>query len=64
MRIDRGNQSTQRKSDPLPLCPPQTTHDLGLNLGCRDGKPATNQRYGIVYKLVMCFCLGGHLLYL
>jgi hypothetical protein len=28
MMIDRGNRSTQRKPVPMPLCPPQTTHDL------------------------------------
>jgi hypothetical protein len=28
MRIGRGNPSTRRKPAPLPLCPPQTPHDL------------------------------------
>jgi hypothetical protein len=28
IRIDRGNQSTQRKPAPVPLCPPQIPHDL------------------------------------
>jgi hypothetical protein len=28
MRIGRGNQSTRRKPDPMPLCPPQIPHDL------------------------------------
>jgi hypothetical protein len=28
MRIGRGNQSTQRKLAPVPLCPPQIPHDL------------------------------------
>jgi hypothetical protein len=28
MRIGRGNRSTRRKPAPVPLCPPQTPHDL------------------------------------
>jgi hypothetical protein len=28
MRIGRGNQSTWRKPEPVPLCPPQILHDL------------------------------------
>jgi hypothetical protein len=33
MRIVRGDQSTQRKPAPVPLCPPQIAHDLaGLEL--------------------------------
>jgi hypothetical protein len=28
MRICRGNQSTRRKPATVPLCPPQTPHDL------------------------------------
>jgi hypothetical protein len=28
MRIGRGNPSTRRKPDPVPLCPPQVPHDL------------------------------------
>jgi hypothetical protein len=28
MRIGRGNRSTQRKSVPVPFCPPQIPHDL------------------------------------
>jgi hypothetical protein len=28
MRIGRGNQSTRRKPAPMPLCPPQISHDL------------------------------------
>jgi hypothetical protein len=28
MRLGRGNQSTQRKPAPVPLCPPQIPHDL------------------------------------
>jgi hypothetical protein len=28
MRIGRGNKSARRKPAPVPLCPPQTTHDL------------------------------------
>jgi hypothetical protein len=28
MMIGRGNRSTQRKPDPVPLCPPQIPHDL------------------------------------
>jgi hypothetical protein len=28
IRIDRGNRSTRRKPAPIPLCPPQTPHDL------------------------------------
>jgi hypothetical protein len=28
IRIGRGNQSTQRKPAPVPLCPPQIPHDL------------------------------------
>jgi hypothetical protein len=28
MRTDRGNQSNPRKPAPLPLCPPQISHDL------------------------------------
>jgi hypothetical protein len=28
IRIDRGNLSTLRKPDPVPLCPPQIPHDL------------------------------------
>jgi hypothetical protein len=28
MRFSRGNQSTQRKSAPMPLYPPQIPHDL------------------------------------
>jgi hypothetical protein len=27
MKIGRGNRSTRRKSAPVPLCPPQITHD-------------------------------------
>jgi hypothetical protein len=40
--IDRGNRSTRRKVAPVPLCPPQTPHDLpGSELGRHGGKPAT-----------------------
>jgi hypothetical protein len=28
MRIGRGNQSSRRKLNPVPLCPPQIPHDL------------------------------------
>jgi hypothetical protein len=28
MRICRGNRSTRRKASPVPLCPPQISHDL------------------------------------
>jgi hypothetical protein len=28
MRICRGNRSTQRKPAPVPLCPPQVSHNL------------------------------------
>jgi hypothetical protein len=28
MRIWKGNRSTRRKPAPVPLCPPQTPHDL------------------------------------
>jgi hypothetical protein len=28
MKIGRGNRSTQRKPAPVPLCPPQISHDL------------------------------------
>jgi hypothetical protein len=28
MRVGRGNRSTRRKLVPVPLCPPQTPHDL------------------------------------
>jgi hypothetical protein len=28
VRIDRGNRSTRRKPDLVPLCPPQIPHDL------------------------------------
>jgi hypothetical protein len=28
MKIGKGNRSTRRKRAPMPLCPPQTPHDL------------------------------------
>jgi hypothetical protein len=33
MMIDRGNRSTRRKRDPLPLCPPQIPHAAGREPG-------------------------------
>jgi hypothetical protein len=40
--IGRGNQSTRRKPDPMPLFPPQTTYARpDANPGRRGGKPAT-----------------------
>jgi hypothetical protein len=36
MRIGMGNQSIKRKPAPVPLCPPQISHDL-----MRDQTPAT-----------------------
>jgi hypothetical protein len=30
MKIGRGNRSTRKKPDPVPLCPPQIPHDLTL----------------------------------
>jgi hypothetical protein len=39
IKIGRGNQSTQRKPSPVPLCPSQIPHDdLGLNPSCLGGK--------------------------
>jgi hypothetical protein len=36
MIIDRGNRSTRRKPAPVPLCPPQISHDLtGRELGTK-----------------------------
>jgi hypothetical protein len=49
MRIGRGNRSTRRKPNPVPLCPPEISHDLtmGSNPGRRGGKPVTNRlNYG------------------
>jgi hypothetical protein len=44
MRIGRGNRSTWRKPDPVPLCPPHPTWpDLGSNPGHHGGKPAINR---------------------
>jgi hypothetical protein len=43
MRIGRGNRSTRRKPDPVPLCPPQIPHYLTSNSGRRGGKPAANR---------------------
>jgi hypothetical protein len=55
IRIGRGKRSTQRKPDPMPLCPPQIPHDLGSNPGRCGGKPATNRlSYGKV-KMVGYF---------
>jgi hypothetical protein len=54
MRIGRGNQSSRRKSVPVPLCPPQIPHDLSSNPGRRGGKTASNRlSYGaaIAFKL-------------
>jgi hypothetical protein len=57
--IGRGNRSTQRKSAPVPLCPPQIPHTCpDANPGGRGGKPATNRlTYGMVcyetHKYVM-----------
>jgi hypothetical protein len=48
MRIGRGSRSTRRKPAPVPLCPPQSPHDLCWNPGRRGGKPAT--------KLWHCLC--------
>jgi hypothetical protein len=31
LRIGRGNGSTRREPDPVPLCPPQIPHDLTLD---------------------------------
>jgi hypothetical protein len=52
--IGRGNQSTQRKPAPVPLCPPQTpTCCLDANPGRRSGKPATNRlSYGTAWQIL------------
>jgi hypothetical protein len=43
MMIGRGNRSTRRKPDPVPLYPPQTPYACpDANPGRRGGKPATN----------------------
>jgi hypothetical protein len=48
MMIGRGNRSTRRKPDPVPLCPPQTPHAAGTpNPGRRCGKLATNRLTGL-----------------
>jgi hypothetical protein len=51
--IGRGNRSTRRKPDPVPLCPPQTPQVCpDANPGRRGGKPATNRlNYGIANLL-------------
>jgi hypothetical protein len=41
MKIWRGNRSTQRKSAPVPLCPPQIPHDLTWD---RTRAPAVGSR--------------------
>jgi hypothetical protein len=53
MRICRGNQSTIRKTTPVPVCPPQIPHaELGLNLGCCGGNTATKcLSYGMTQTL-------------
>jgi hypothetical protein len=44
MMIGRGNRSTRRKPDPVPLCLSQTPHTLpGREPGPPLGKPATNR---------------------
>jgi hypothetical protein len=52
MVIGRGNQSTQRKPAPVPLCPPQTPHACpDANPGCCGGKPVTNRlSHGMALK--------------
>jgi hypothetical protein len=51
MRIGRGNRSTRTKPTPMPLCPPQIPHGLGLEPGLPHGKPATNcMSYGTAYS--------------
>jgi hypothetical protein len=51
--IGRGNQSTRRKLDSVPLCPPQTPHACpDANPGRRGGKPATNRlSYGTALRV-------------
>jgi hypothetical protein len=58
MRISRGNWSTLRKPAPSATLPTTNPHNLGLNLGRRGGKPATNSlSYGtarpesLIFKL-------------
>jgi hypothetical protein len=48
MMMARGNRSTRRKPEPVPLGPPQNPHACpDANPGRRSGKPATNRlKYG------------------
>jgi hypothetical protein len=45
MRIDKGNQSTQTKHTPLPLCASHILHDVtwGSNLGPQGRKSVINR---------------------
>jgi hypothetical protein len=45
MKIGRGHRNTRRKPVPVPLCAPQSPHDVaqGSKPGRRSGKPATNR---------------------
>jgi hypothetical protein len=53
MIIGKGNQSTRKKPAPVPLCPPQITHDLGTNPDRRGRKPSTNRlSYGMALHKV------------
>jgi hypothetical protein len=58
--IRRGNRSTGRKPNPMPLGPPQTTHFCpGANPGRRGGKPAANRlSYGTAYIITNIWGLG------
>jgi hypothetical protein len=56
--VGRGNRSTQRKPDPVPLCPTQIPHNLTRagTQGRRSGKPATNRLsygHGIIHKVTL-----------
>jgi hypothetical protein len=57
MIIGRGNWSTWRKPAPMPLCPPKSHITwLGMNPGCRGGKPATNRlSYGTADMKIKAF---------
>jgi hypothetical protein len=59
MMIGGGNQNTQRKPAPVPLCPPQTPHAcLDANPGHRGGKPVTNRlSYGTALKGLLLYTL-------
>lgn len=50
MKIGWRNQSSRCEPATVPLCPPETPHDLnlGLNMGRCVGKPANNRPSGLV----------------